>query len=177
MAEFRNRAVESLEQDLCLEVKICEKKLEKIKRTTRIVSSALTVCSTLNVLSASSALGSGITGIGIIVCAPLGTLAVINSIAILVLNTFSKRKKKRLKLLEKRLALARKFEFKVANKISQALKDDKISGEEFESILDIISTFYDEQQKIKDTADPLDLKTEGNSSEKSNPVKMNILSN
>ena len=41
-----------------------------------------------------------------------------------------------------------------------------------------MSTFYDEQQQqIKDTADPLDLKTEGNSSEKSNPVKMNILSN
>ena len=35
-----------------------------------------------------------------------------------------------------------------------------------------MSTFYDEQQKIKDTADPLDLKTEGNSSEKSNQIQL-----
>ena len=151
MAEFRNRTVESLEQNLCSEVKTCEKKLRENKQTTRIVSTALTVCSTLNVLSASSALGSGITGIGIIVCAALGTLAVINSVAILVLGVFFKRNKKRQKQLEKRLALARKFEFKIANKISQALKDNKISGEEFESILDIMSTFYSEQQNISET--------------------------
>ena len=41
-----------------------------------------------------------------------------------------------------------------------------------------MSTFYSEQQRIKETADPLDFKMEGtsDSSEKSNPVKMNILS-
>ena len=35
--------------------------------------------------------------------------------------------------------------------ISQGLKDNKISGEEFESILDIMSTFYSEQQNISET--------------------------
>ena len=42
----------------------------------------------------------------------------------------------------------------VANRISQALEDNKISEEEFESLLGITNTFYDERQIIGETMEP-----------------------
>ena len=153
MTEFRSRALGRVKQDLCLEVRACEKKLEKNKRSAGVISTALTICSGLNVISSGSAAGSLISGIGIIACAPLSTFAVVNSVAILVLNVFSNRKKKRRKLLQKRLALARKYEFMVASKTSQALEDGKISEEEFESLLGMTNTFYNERQKIRESVE------------------------
>ena len=67
------------------------------------MSTALTVCSNLNVITTGSAAGSLISGIGIIAFAPFSKFAVVNSVAILVLNAFSNRKKKRRKLLQKGL--------------------------------------------------------------------------
>ena len=42
----------------------------------------------------------------------------------------------------------------VANRISQSLEDNKISEEEFESLLGITNTFYDERQIIGETMEP-----------------------
>ena len=39
----------------------------------------------------------------------------------------------------------------VASKMSQALEDGKISEEEFESLLGMTNTFYDERQKISES--------------------------
>ena len=83
------------------------KKIEKNKRSAIFVSTALTVCSNLNVITTGSAAGSLISGIGIIAFAPFSKFAVVNSVAILVL--IFQQKEKTTKAVAKKACFGKKI--------------------------------------------------------------------
>ncbi|EDO26250.1 predicted protein [Nematostella vectensis] len=130
-------ALGSLEQ----EVKHYENVRKKYKRTQSVFSKVSVGLGLVSVILGSSGLGTSLSGLGIIVGVPLGALAGVFGLTSVGCAAVSKRLSRKVSKHDQTAAVARAKVNSIHDLVSKALKDNKISDEEFSLILKEVDKF------------------------------------
>jgi len=123
------------------EVKHYENVRKKYKRTRGVFSKISVGTGVLSVILGSSGLGTSLSGLGIVVGVPLGALAGIFGLTSVGCGVASKRISQKVSKHDQTVAFARAKVNSISDLVSKALKDNKISDEEFSLIISELDKF------------------------------------
>jgi len=140
-----NDALGSLEK----EVKHYENVRKNYKRTQSTFSKLSMGTGVVSVILGSSGLGTSLSGFGIVVGVPLGALAGVFGLTSVGCAAVSKRLSKNVSKHDQTLAMARAKVNTIRDLVSKALKDNKISDEEFSLILSEVNKFEALKKEIR----------------------------
>ena len=146
---YREARIESIERELKSEMHKYARLSRIYKRMDKAISFALGTCAVLNVVCTTGTLSTAATGIGAVACIPLSSLAIVNSIAMVVLTVLSKRTHRKRKKHKDTVQIVRKYQSKVKVEMSKALEDDVIDETEFLGIVKCLGFYYDEKQQLR----------------------------
>ena len=122
---------------------------KKYKRYYNILSKiSLSTGTDLFILS-SSAISASLTGVGIAIGASIGGVGLICGIASVITGSSAKKVSKKVIKHEKTLAICESKVNSIKDRISKALGDNKISDEEFSSILSEVEKYSELQRAIR----------------------------
>ena len=123
------------------EVKHYENVRKKYKRTQNMFSKVSVGTGLFSVILGSSGLGTSLTGFGLVVGVPLGSLAGVFGLTSVGCAAVSKRLSQKVSKHDQTVAVARAKVNSIRDLVSKALKDNRISDEEFSLILSEVDKF------------------------------------
>ncbi len=123
------------------EVKHYENVRKKYKRVQSTFSKLSMGTGVLSVVLGTSGLGTSLTGFGLVVGVPLGTLAGVFGLASVSCAAVSKRLSQKVSKHDQTAAMARSKVNSIRDLVSKALQDSVISDEEFSLILNEVEKF------------------------------------
>lgn len=123
------------------EVKHYENVRKKYKRTQSVFSKLSMSTGVLSVALGSSGLGTSLSGFGLVVGVPLGALAGVFGLTSVGCTAVSKRLSQKVSKHDQTVAMAKAKVNSIRDLVSKALKDNKISDEEFSLILSEVDKF------------------------------------
>jgi len=131
------------------EVKHYENVRKKYKRTQSTFSKLSMGTGILSVTLGSSGLGTSLSGVGLAVGIPLGALAGVFGLTSVGCAAVSKRLSQKVSKHDQTVASAKAKANSIRDLVSKALKDNKISDEEFSLILNEVDKFEALKRSIR----------------------------
>jgi len=131
------------------EVKHYENVRKKYKRVQSTFSKLSMSTGFLSVILGSSGLGTSLSGFGLVVGVPLGALAGVFGLTSVGCAAVSKRLSQKVSKHDQTVAVARSKVNSIRDLVSKALKDNKISDEEFSLILSEVDKFEELKFQIR----------------------------
>ena len=152
------RVLENLEK----EAKHYASVRKKYKRCYNLLSRTSTLSGTLSFCLSGSGVGTAFSGVGLPLAASLGGLGLICGVVSVITGEAGKKVSRKVTKHEKTVSVCESKINSLKDRISKALADDRISGEEFENILAEMSKYNEmkkdirvgfKKNKVKKTAD------------------------
>ena len=152
------RVLENLEK----EAKHYASVRKKYKRCYNLLSRISTSAGTLSFCLSGSGVGTAFSGVGIPLAASLGGLGLICAVVSVITGEAGKKVSRKVTKHEKTVSVCESKINSLKDRISKALADDRISGEEFENILAEMEKYHEmkkdirvglKKNKVKKTAD------------------------
>ena len=152
------RVLENLEK----EAKHYSSVRKKYKRCYNLLSRTSTLSGTLSFCLSGSGVGTAFSGVGLPLAASLGGLGLICGVVSVITGEAGKNVSRKVTKHEKTVSVCESKINSLKDRISKALADDRISGEEFENILAEMSKYHElkkdirvgfKKNKVKKTAD------------------------
>jgi len=131
------------------EVKHYENVRKKYKRVQSTFAKLSMTTGIFSLTLGSTGLATSLSGLGLVVGIPLGTLAGVFSLVSVTCAGVSKRLSKNVSKHDQTLAMARAKVNTIRDLVSKALKDNKISDEEFSLILNEVDKFEELKFQIR----------------------------
>ena len=152
------RVLENLEK----EAKHYASVRKRYKRCYNLLSRTSTSTGTLSFCLSGSGVGTAFSGVGLPLAASLGGLGLICGVVSVIIGEAGKNVSRKVTKHEKTVSVCESKINSLKDRISKALADDKISGEEFENILAEMEKYHElkkdirvglKKNKVKKTAD------------------------
>ena len=152
------RVLENLEK----EAKHYSSVRKKYKRCYNLLSRTSALSGTLSFCLSGSGVGTAFSGVGLPLAASLGGLGLICGVVSVITGEAGKNVSRKVTKHEKTVSVCESKINSLKDRISKALADDRISGEEFENILAEMSKYHElkkdirvgfKKNKVKKTAD------------------------
>ena len=137
------RVLENLEK----EAKHYSSVRKKYKRCYNVLSRIST--STLSFCLSGSGVGTAFSGVGIPLAASLGGLGLICGVVSVITGEVGKKVSRKVTKHEKTVSVCESKINSLKDRISKALADDRISDEEFENILAVMSKYHELKKDIR----------------------------
>ena len=139
------RVLENLEK----EAKHYASVRKKYKRCYNLLSRISTSSGTLSFCLSGSGVGTAFSGVGLPLAASLGGLGLICGVVSVVTGEARKNVSRKVTKHEKTVSVCESKINSLKDRISKALADDKISGEEFENILAEMEKYHELKKDIR----------------------------
>ena len=139
------RVLESLEK----EAKHYASVRKKYKRCYNLLSRISTLSGTLSFCLSGSGVGTAFSGVGLPLAASLGGLGLICGVLSVITGEAGKNVSRKVTKHEKTVSVCESKINSLKDRISKALADDRISGEEFENILAEMEKYHELKKDIR----------------------------
>ena len=139
------RVLENLEK----EAKHYASVRKKYKRCYNLLSRTSTSTGTLSFCLSGSGVGTAFSGVGLPLAASLGGLGLICGVVSVITGEAGKKVSRKVTKHEKTVSVCESKINSLKDRISKALADDRISGEEFENILAEMSKYNEMKKDIR----------------------------
>ena len=139
------RVLENLEK----EAKHYASVRKKYKRCYNLLSRTSTSTGTLSFCLSGSGVGTAFSGVGLPLAASLGGLGLICGVVSVITGEAGKNVSRKVTKHEKTVSVCESKINSLNDRISKALADDKISGEEFENILAEMEKYHELKKDIR----------------------------
>ena len=139
------RVLENLEK----EAKHYSSVRKKYKRCYNLLSRTSTLSGTLSFCLSGSGVGTAFSGVGLPLAASLGGLGLICGVVSVITGEAGKNVSRKVTKHEKTVSVCESKINSLKDRISKALADDRISGEEFENILAEMSKYHELKKDIR----------------------------
>ena len=122
---------------------------KKYKRCYKVLSRISTSSGTLSFCLSGSGVGTAFSGVGLPLAASLGGLGLICGVVSVITGEAGKKVSRKVTKHEKTVSVCVSKINSLKDRISKALADDRISGEEFENILAEMSKYHELKKDIR----------------------------
>ena len=164
-ATFRLQQCCDILNKLKAELNHYEMILKKYNRSKGVLMNASSTCGILSCVLAAGGLGTSLSGVGIIAAVPLGVISGVFVCISITFQQISKRLSKKAVKHQNTITLAKSKINTIEDLVSKALRDNKISDEQFSLIIEELKNFEKLKSEIRakaqkniDAEDPLVLR-------------------
>ena len=123
--------------------------LKKYNRSKGVLMNASSTCGIMSCILAAGGLGTSLSGIGIIASVPLGVVSGVFVCASIACQQISKNLSKKAVKHQNTITLARSKINTIEDLVSKALRDNKISDEQFSLIIEELKNFEKLKAEIR----------------------------
>ena len=147
--DFRLKKICDCQKELENEISHYRHTGKKYKRAKSIANAFATFTGILTVVLSTSGLATSLSGIGVVVGAPLAGITGLMGIASTAVGVGSGRLSEKITKHEKTVSLAKSKHLSISRLVSKALNDGSISDAEFKMILSEVENYYYLKDQIR----------------------------